>query len=35
MDWSVLAIAWGVGVLSGFGAVMLIAWADTSPGGEV
>lgn len=34
MSWATLAIGWGLGVLTGLAAIGVMAWADTSPGGE-
>lgn len=34
MSWAVIAAVWGFGFLTAVGAVCLIAWADTSTGGE-
>lgn len=34
MNWLQIATGWGLGVLTALGSVFLLAWADTSTGGE-
>ena len=34
MSWAAIAVGWALGVLTALGAVGLLAWADTSTGGE-
>lgn len=34
MNWLHIAMSWGLGVLTSLGSVFLLAWADTSTGGE-